>query len=344
VRRWWQELLRRGTVGGGTWSGLVVLWRWARGSRLDSHFVLRLPLSDRLINKLYSSLDSTEEVGITRTMKSLGSLRFLSSGRVCLSGPRFVETLKAGAKPPLEKPRAVTRPFGLDSPILLNRSVGDSFSLGNIRHELFSAEAKERRQKKLDHEITHSPFYETKSFRNTNGKIFTSPISYFKLDKAKYFPDFIGNTLAGTQTSLFDIIEGKVNIVTVFLTVSGENCVKTWFEEFNPSEKYPKLQIIDINIPQNWLKGFMIGLSKNLIKKTLPESRWGSYFVLPDHIWQYDTREKLLCDNMCSGYIYLVDHNGKIRWAASGYANEEEMKVFDKCLRGLQKELESLEK
>lgn len=269
-------------------------------------------------------------------------VRYFSSGRILRDNtPRFVTTLKAGAKPALEKSIAITRPFGLDSPILLNRKIGNTYSLSNIRSELFSSEAKERRQKKLDYEITHSPFYESKSFRNTNGKIFTPPISYFKLDKSKYFPDFIATTLNSNQTSIFDLFEGKISIVRVYLTVSGQNCVESWFKGFNPVDKYPSTQIIDINIPANWLKGFIIGLSKNSIKKTIPEDRWNKYFILPDHIWQYDIREKLLCDNMCSGYLYIVDNNGKIRWATSGSSNEEEFKLFEKVLKGLQKEIES---
>ena len=276
-------------------------------------------------------------------------IRAFSSTRVHNSGPRFLTTLKEAAKPPLTVPKSITKPFGLDKPVLLNHKVSDTYTLGNIREELFSAEAKERRQKKLDYEITHSTFYETKSFRNTNGKIFTSPVSYFRNDKSKYFPDFISANINGDQKSLGEILEGKVNLVRLYSTVSGEQCVKSWFkseekdlagtnyDEFETS--YPTAQIIDINIPQNWLKGFILGLSKSNIKKTMPPSRHENYFILPDHIFKYDVREKLLCDNMCSGYIYLLDHNGRIRWAGSGYADEEEKKLMWKCVGGLEREL-----
>lgn len=286
------------------------------------------------------------DVGLRQriTTGNIMFIRHFSHGRILMdNSPRFVTTLKAGAKPALEKSMPITRPFGLDTPILLNRNIGNTYTLGNIKNELFSPEAKERRQKKLDYEITHSPFYESRSFRNTNGKIFTPPISYFKLDKAKYFPDFIASTLDSQKKSLFDLLEGKISIIQVYLTVSGQQCVESWFKDFDPS-KFLNSQRIDVNIPANWLKGFIIGLSKNSIKKTIPEDRWNKYFILPDHIWQYDVREKLLCDNMCSGYLYVVDHNGKIRWATSGSANEDESKLFEKVLKGLQKEIEALEK
>lgn len=266
-----------------------------------------------------------------------------------LRAPRFAKTIKEAAKPPLTKSATINRPFGLDKPALLNHKITETFQLGKIKHELFSAEARERRQKKLDYEIVHSPFYESTSFSNTNGKIFTPPVSYFKADKSKYFPDFICKNIEGNQTSLFDIlVQKKVNIVRLFSTMSGENCIKTYFEQdgtnlandgYEQFEKlYPNSQMIDINIPSNWAKGFLINLSSNSIKKLIPEGRRSNYFILPEHTLQYDVRQKLNCDNMCSGYIYLLDQEGKIRWATSGYANEEELKLMWKCVKGLEAE------
>lgn len=247
-------------------------------------------------------------------------------------------TLKAGAKSAQQSPMAITRPFGLDSPILLNRKVDNTYSLSNIKLELFSPEAKERRQKKLDYEITHSPFYESKSFSNTNGKIFTPPISFFKLDKSKYFPDFVATTINGSQKSLFDLFDSKFSIIKIYSTISGQNCVDSYFKHLELSP-YTKSQVIDINIPANWFKGFIINLSKSSIKKSISEFRWENYFILPEHIWHYDIREKLHCDNMCSGFIYVVDNNGKIRWATSGKSTPEELALFERVLRGMQKEL-----
>ncbi|CAN3499238.1 mitochondrial ATPase complex subunit Atp10p [Diutina catenulata] len=281
-------------------------------------------------------------------MNRLAIARFATSAPLHKS-PRFVTTLKEASKPPLEKPMAITRPFGLDTPVLLNRKVSHTYSLGALNHELFSSEAKERRQKKLDHEIAHSPFYESKSFRNVNGKIFTPPVSWFKQTVSKFFPDYYGSTLVG-PTSLFDVL-GPVNIVRVYSTVSGENCVNTWFKDFLEGEnyhnkfkeQYPEAQVIDINIPQNWLKGFIINMSKGHIRRTLPHDRWDRYFVLPEHVFPYDIREKLKCDNMCSGYVYLLDHEGRIRWATSGYASDDELALMWKCVAGLTKEAAKVE-
>lgn len=259
--------------------------------------------------------------------------------------PRFTKTLTEASKPPLEKSIIISRPFGLESPRLLNQRT-NAFANFNI----FSSEAKERRQKALDHDIKHSPFYDSKSFNNTNGKIFLPPKSYFKNDHSKYFPDFIGDSLVKKDQKLSNFLKNKVNIIRVYSTLSGEKCTDTYFNVENENylttgfktfqNKFPHSQIIDINIPQNWLKASLVKLSRGNIKKSIPVERVNSYFILPDHVLPYDVKQTLYCDNSCSGYVYIVDHNGKIRWATSGYSNNEELKVMWKCVNGLEKEVE----
>lgn len=260
--------------------------------------------------------------------------------------PRFLQTINESSKPALTKPQVVNRPFGLPVPVLLNPKEHGKFS---IKNEIFSSEAKEIRQKQLDHDIKHSPFYESKSFTNTNGKIFTPPISYFKSDKSLYFPNFFAKSLIGNEHQLYELLQDKVSIIRVFSTVSGERCTETYLKQdgidFNGKdydkflELYPKSQIIDLNIPQGWAKRFMVNIAKGNIKKTLSPKRYDSYFVVNDSLFSYYIKEQLICDNSCSGYIYLVDNNGKVRWGTSGYADDKEKSLLYKCLLGISKEL-----
>ena len=185
--------------------------------------------------------------------------------------PRFVTTLKEASKPALEKSQPITKPFGFDSPTYLSH---ESSSITNV----LSLAAREKRQKQLDHDIVHSPFYESKSFTNTQGKIFTPPVSYFKKDKAKYFPSFTGYTLLNHKKSLYDVLKGKVSIVRIFSTVSGQNCTDTYTPDNLSAEgyeqlqkQYPHTQIVDVNLPQSWIKGLFV---KN--------PTWEAWFRLPD--------------------------------------------------------------
>lgn len=277
------------------------------------------------------------------------SVRFLSTPKL----PRFAETLKEASKPALQHSHLISKPFGLAAPTLLNPQTSDKYDLSYtaVKHKMFSADAKEKRQKVLDHDIAHSPFYESKSFNNVNGKIFTPPVSYFKRDKSLYFPDFLADTLVNKEQRLGSLWEGKVSIVRVFSTVSGENCSKTYFDSDQGnyltdgyqsfSTKYPSTQIIDVNMPQTALKKFIVNLSKGNLKKLIPEPRHNKYFIAPYKLFPLDVRKELNCDNVCSGYIYLLDAKGRIRWATSGSANEAEYSLMWKCVAGLEKELKT---
>lgn len=267
--------------------------------------------------------------------------RFLSTSATRLNrlGPRFVTTLKEASKPALERAQPITRPFGFDSKVTIS---GTDASVLNA----FSTAAKEKRQKQLDHDIVHSPFYESKSFANTEGKIFSPPVSYFKRDKAKYFPNFTGYTLSNHKESLYDILKGKVTILRIFSTISGENCTNTYvekhlskdgYEEF--LQKYPHAQIVDLNIPQSWIKGMFVKLAKSNLRNIVAPARHDKYFILPNSMFSVDVKKTLKCDNMCSGYLYVLDDEGRIRWATSGYADNEEEAVLWKTVKGIEKEI-----
>ncbi|EEQ38700.1 ATP10 family protein [Clavispora lusitaniae] len=254
--------------------------------------------------------------------------------------PRFVTTLKEASKPALEKSQPITKPFGFDSPTYLSH---ESSSITNV----LSSAAREKRQKQLDHDIVHSPFYESKSFTNTQGKIFTPPVSYFKKDKAKYFPSFTGYTLLNHKKSLYDVLKGKVSIVRIFSTVSGQNCTDTYTPDNLSAEgyeqlqkQYPHTQIVDVNLPQSWIKGLFVKLAKSNLRGMIPPARHDTYFMLSSNTFSVDVKKTLMCDNTCSGYIYILDEDGKIRWATSGFANDDETKVLWRTVRGLEKELE----
>lgn len=273
---------------------------------------------------------------------------FSGSSQAPFKAPRFTQTLKEASKPPLEKSHVISRPFGLDAPKVVNQKGAQT----SLYLQLFGAEARELRQKRLDHDIAHLPFYESKSFANTNGKIFTPPVSFFRREKAKFFPDFHGTSLDGKSTQFSHLLANKVSIVRIYSTVSGERCSDTYFnvsgedyltggfETFK--KEYPMSQIMDLNLPQNRLKRFVVSVSKSNIKRMTPVERHPGYFILPQAVFPFDIKQTLYCDNMCSGYIYILDHQGRIRWATSGYASDEERDLMWKCVRGLEKELRLL--
>lgn len=265
-------------------------------------------------------------------MRSFSTLRPLLN-----KGPGFLSTLKEASKPPLTKPEMITKPFGFDDRTTLKTTEISVFNM-------FSKEGKAQRQRQLDHDIAHSPFYESKSFENTKGKIFMPPISYFKQEKAKYFPNLEATSLLGKHTNLYSEFKDKVSLVRIFATLSGENCTKTYVGQYLNKEQYdefqkqyPNAQLIDLFVPQSWVKGLFV--SSGSLRRSVPKIRQDTFFLLPHGCLDVDSRRTLKCDNTCAGYLYVVDEEGKIRWATSGNATESEKEVLWKTVRGLEKEL-----
>lgn len=242
--------------------------------------------------------------------------------------PRFVNTLKEAAKPAQQSLLAVARPFGYAQRVLLGNTFG-----------IFSKEAKEHRQRQLDHDIAHSPFYESKSFSNTGGKIFTAPKSYFKADRSLYFPDFQAYTLDNQRRFLYDTLKGEVTVLRLFSTISGERCVNS-FVQPDLANLDLKAQVVDVNVAQSWVKGLFVKLSKGNLRKAVKPERHSLYFFVPSGLFPVEVKKTLMCDNMCLGYVYVLDAAGRIRWAASGYASDDEQEQLSRVLRGLHREME----
>ncbi|KAK6203038.1 Atp10 protein [Scheffersomyces amazonensis] len=263
--------------------------------------------------------------------------------------PAFLKTISNATKSPLRQSIAITRPIGLERPTIIN-SKHNSFQISGIFKELFGSEAKERRRESVDYDLKHSLFYEAKSFTNTKGKIFTPPISYFKKEKAKYFPNFIAHPLIGPETEFYQSLKGKVSIVRMFSKQSAFDCVKTYFETNKgdlATDKYSeflsqhsKSQIIDITLPNRWYEGYFLKKASGSILKKLPIERKDKYFILPLSEFPYSVRQQLVFEISTTGYIYVVDQDGKIRWCTSGNANPEELAFLNKCISKLEQELD----
>lgn len=253
--------------------------------------------------------------------------------------PRFVNTLKEASKLALTKSEPITKPFGFDDKVTL-QDTSESIL------KMFSKKKRDRRLRQLDHDIVHSPFYESKSFTNTKGKIFTPPVSYFKQDRAKYFPNVVATSLLGNKRELYALFADKVSLVRIYTTLSGENCTKTYLDGYLDEagyvrllEEYPNVQIVDLSLPQSWIKGVFLSMGSGTLRRSLPKARQDMYFTLAHGYFDVDTRKALKCDNACSGYLYVVDEQAKIRWATSGNATDSEKEILWMTVRGLEREL-----
>lgn len=174
-----------------------------------------------------------------------------------------------------------------------------------------------------------------------SGKTFLSPPRLIRREKALYFPNLRGYTLAnpheiGDTTSA---LLGKVSIVSLFSGKWAADQTRTFLEDKEFERQWELIagggaQRVDINVEDDWMKAWIVRMSLEGIKRLRPEEEWGRYFVVRRG-FNSNVKQSLGIANGKAGYVYLVDEDCKIRWAACGEAAEGENEGLTRGVRKL---------
>ncbi|QLQ80820.1 hypothetical protein HG537_0E01750 [Torulaspora globosa] len=240
--------------------------------------------------------------------------------------------------------RELVKPIGMKDPPT-SQTV---YSKGNSFREMFDRDKTEKRSQELGVEFTKSGMYELHAFQKHGGKMFISPRSYWRADRAFYFPHLKGTSLSGATRDLEEILRGKTSIVRLFTNKVGDDLSKQYFQNGELDldylgEDYRKLsasdtQIVEVSLLENVVKSIIAKLSTYKLRSLIPPSRHANYLLCDRDQLPFTVRESLEINNIYTGYVIVVDPNLKIRWMACGPASQEEFKLLWKCVRGISKE------
>ncbi|KAE8349312.1 ATP10 protein-domain-containing protein [Aspergillus coremiiformis] len=306
-------------------------------------------------------------VAATSTIRAKPSLRFYASKSnnnkaVKPAAPNQTVNTKVQFKqnsPPLSPPSAAAEPGDEDFvPPTLDRPIGsaippqegqntgiDSRSLRQRRDDFVNYDRHLERRKELTRQVAKPYFREWSNLRHHQGKTFYSGSRLFKRDKALYFPNMYGTTLASPKEpqNTTSQLRGKVSVVSLFSSVWAETQVATFIgPEQNPG-LYKALksggdlvQKVDINLEENPLKAWLIRRFMWRMRAKLPEQQHKRYFLVRKGVTE-GIKESIGMMNSKVGYVYLLDQNCRIRWAGSGPAEEHELEALN---NGVQKLIE----
>ncbi|KAI4164757.1 MAG: hypothetical protein LQ342_001732 [Letrouitia transgressa] len=229
--------------------------------------------------------------------------------------------------------KVLSRPIGLQSPPQPGENSGiDHRTWRERRDDFFNHEKHLAKRAKMTKQAARPYFRDWTRANYHKGKTFLSPSRIFRADKALYFPNFVGNTLA-TPSQLSDTtptLQGKVSVVSLVSSQWAENQKIT----FTADEKHPGLaellrkeagilQKVEVNIEEDWMKALLVTMFMGSIRRQRKESEWGNYFLVKRGVTD-EIREGIQLANRKVAYLYLVDWNCRIRWAGSGHAYEGE--------------------
>jgi ATPase complex subunit ATP10 len=182
--------------------------------------------------------------------------------------------------------------------------------------------------------------------RHHKGKSFLAPPRLFKSDRALYFPNMYGQTLIKNSKPMdtTPVLMDRVSIVSVF---SGEWAYNQCLTFSPTKDRNPELkeliegnkdvaQWVRINVEENAMKAWLINLFMGNLRRVVGKSDEGRYFLVKKGL-EDDIRDAIGLLNSKVGYTYLIDGEGRIRWAGSGPAEADEK---DGLLKGMRRLIE----
>lgn len=184
------------------------------------------------------------------------------------------------------------------------------------------------------------------------GKTFLSNPRLFRADKALYFPNLRGVTLASPREiqDTTAVLQGKISVVNIFSGAWAERQTKTFhglsdlpLREAIPANERAlerRAQRLEINIEENALKAGLIRLFMPSLRKQIDKELHDKYFLVRHGITEA-IRQDIGVLNSKVGYVYVVDSECRIRWAGSGRAEDDERRSMLQGIIRLVKELEA---
>ncbi|KAK7534698.1 ATP10 protein-domain-containing protein [Phyllosticta citricarpa] len=251
------------------------------------------------------------------------------------------ESYKAPTKSDGFRLETLGRPIGFHRPPLPGDNSGEDIrSLKQRRDDFVDWGNHLQRRKELTKAVSKPYFRDFTNVKYERGKSFLANPRIFRADRALFFPNFVGTTLADSSkpadTTL--VLLNRISLVSVYSSDWAWRQVRTWTSESqNPGlSKILKgskgiAQQVEVNIETNRLKNAILSLFKGRLRNERAREDWDKYFLVRKGITD-EIRENVGIMNAKVGYVFLVDGACRIRWAGSGDAQEEEKQFLNKGL------------
>ncbi|KAJ8505671.1 hypothetical protein OPV22_006557 [Ensete ventricosum] len=219
-------------------------------------------------------------------------------------------------------------------------TIGGSFSYFSVTflrtfldlHQFGNKEAIAKERDRLSDEINRGYFADISEIRKNDGKIAMANNTIIPSSTAVKFPDLEVSLSDGrcvkvpinagqTVTDTSQMPASCVSLLCLSFRASSLGMVESWILPFRDAfSDAGTVQIYEVSFIDSWL--FSLGPARRLILKMMRKSNDPRRQILYSFGDHYYFRKKLQILNLLTGYIFLLDGLGRIRW--------QEMRYFTK--------------
>ncbi|XP_020097697.1 mitochondrial ATPase complex subunit ATP10 isoform X2 [Ananas comosus] len=208
-------------------------------------------------------------------------------------------------------------------------------------HKMGSREAIEKEKTRLSDELSRGYFADISEIRQNGGKIALANKTIIPAAAAVNFPNLEVSVPDGRklklpassgekQTDTSEMPIPLASLLCLSFRASSQRMAESWSLPFvDAFSASGKIQIYEVSFIDSWL--LSLGPVKHLFLKIMKKSSNPQRQIVYAFGDNYDFRKKLQILNLLTGYIFLVDRVGRIRWQGFGSATEEELSSLLSC-------------
>jgi ATPase complex subunit ATP10 len=191
-------------------------------------------------------------------------------------------------------------------------------------------------EKKRYTELVYGYFWMIKDLRKTDDKPVLSNDKLIPESIAKPFPSLNGlKSLAGEKVDIpahflrknrSRDAAAQCTLVAVSFRDFGYKLLDTWIEPFESAlQDKDRVEIVKLNLSEGWLNKWVLQiLIQQLMKKNTPVQEHDRTFLFFKNDLE-PFRDALRMHNVLTGYVFLLDGLGRVRFAGSGSADSKEI-------------------
>lgn len=221
---------------------------------------------------------------------------------------------------------------------------------------IFSKEAVEKERQRLGDELNRGYFDDYRDLKKHSGKLATARQSLLPAATAVKFPVLPVRTANGEQLTLpveqnihdemaETCASAPVTLVCIAFRGHGQGLVSSWVLPFiNSFKGASNVRIYEVFYVDQWFLS-LAPVRYLLLRSMRPKEKVVQDDEMKKVVYafgdSYDFRKELHITNVLTGYVFLLDEQGRVRWQAYGQSTEEEVSSMVSCTNMLLNEQNS---